>query len=233
VPRLHLIAALQGALLLSGCLDPLRLNSNCAWIGDTTRARLDLANAADRRHLTNDARIAGENATRYRDSVQVNFGFAAGGSLDVECMDRLYATIGAQHEVRRVDIDAAAGKRDLLLDVALVYFPIGALFLLLSLRLSRRLFRRLPPLGERWTVLLGILWYGLGASAVATAAGYLHSWNVDSLRLRDFHMSFRAGYLPIGRHPWLAFLAAVIVFAVAGFCEYRVALKRPADLRRL
>jgi hypothetical protein len=218
--------------LLSGCLDPSRLNARCEWTGDTASAPLDMTIAADRRHLANDVRIAGENGTRYRDSVQIHFGFAAGGRLDFECLDRLYATIGTLHGVRRVDIDAAAGMRDIPLDVALVYLPTGALFCFVALRMSRGYFRRMPPPGERWTVLVGVAWLGLGASAVATAVAYLLSWNVDTVRLRDFHISFRASYLPIGRHPWLSFLAALIVFAVASWYEYRAAWKRPADPSR-
>lgn len=227
--RLPLIAALHGAFLLAGCLDRSRLNASCAWVGDTTSAPLDLAITADRRHLANDVRVAGEIATRYRDSVKVRVGFAAAGRLDVECLDRLYGTIGAQHGVRRVDIAAAARMRDVPLDVALVYLPIGTVFLVVSLRICRRFFRRMPPRGERWTVLVGVAWLGLGASAVATAAGYLHSWNVETMRLRDFHISFRASHLPIGRHPWLSFCVAITVFAVASWYEYRAARKRPAD----
>ena len=90
----------------------------------------------------------------------------------------------------------------------------------------------MPPPGERWTVLLGVAWLGLAASAVATAVAYLHSWNVETVRLRDFHISFRASYLPIGRHPWLSFLVAITLFAFAGVSEYRAARKRPADHAR-
>ena len=164
--------------------------------------------------------------------MKLRFGFAAAGRLDFECLDRLYATIGAQHGVRRADIDAAARMRDVPLDVALIYFPIGTVFLFVSLRMCRRFFRRMPPPGERWTVLVGVAWLGLIASAVATAVAHLHSWNVDTVRLRDFHISFRASYLPIGRHPWLSFLAAITVFAVASVYEYRAARKRPADHSR-
>jgi len=214
---------LEGALLLSGCLDPSRLNSSCEWTGEGPPAALDMALAADRRHLANDVRIAGENATRYRDSVHVHSGFAAAGSLDLECLDRLYAGLEVQHRVRRADIDAAAIRRDVLLDIALVYLPVGAAFLFTSSRLCRRRFRRMPPPGERWTVLADVAWLGVCASGFATALAHLHSWNVDTVRLRDFHMSFRASYLPIGRHPWISFLAALTVFAVASWHEYRAA----------
>ena len=229
VRSLHVTVALPCAVLLSGCLDPSRLNASCQWIGDASSAALDMAIAADRRHLANDVRVAGENATRYRDSVKVRFGFAAAGRLDVECLDRLYSTIAAQHGVRRADIDAATTMRDVPLDVALIYFPVGAVFLLVSLRLCRRFFRRMPPPGERGAVLARVTWLGLVASAAATVVAHLHSWNVDTLRLRDFHMSFRASYLPVGRHPWLSFLAATGVFAVASLHEYRAARKRPAE----
>jgi hypothetical protein len=229
VRRLHLIPALSSALWLSACLDASRLNARCEWIGDTTEPRLDMATARDRRHLANDIRIAGENAVRYRDSLKVRVGFAAAAGLDVECRDRLHATIAARHAVGRADIAAAALMRDVPVDIALIYFPIAAIFFVVSLRLCRRLFRRLPPPGERWTVLVGAIWMGLIASASATVFAHLHSWNVDTARLHNFHLSFRASYLPIGRHPWLAFLVACAVFAVASWYEYRAARMRPAD----
>ena len=187
--------------------------------------------AADRRHLATDVRIAGENATRYRDSVKAHFGFAAAGRLDAECLDRLNASIRAQHAVRNADIDAAATMRDVPLDVALIYFPVGIVFLFVSSRMSRRIFARMPPPDERWTVLVRVVWLGLVASAAATAVAYLHSWNIDTMRLRDFHISFRASYLPIGRHPWLSFLGAIGVFGIASLYEYGSARKRRSDSR--
>lgn len=231
--RLHRIAALPAALLLSGCLDQSRLNTSCKWTGDTTGGgrALDMTVAPDRRHLATDVRIAGENATRYRDSVKAHFGFAAAGRLDEECLDRLYATIGAQHMVHRADIDAAATMRDVPLDVALIYFPVGIAFLFVSSRMSRRIFRRMPPPGERWTVFVRVVWLGLVASAAATAVAYLYSWNIDTMRLRDFHISFRASYLPIGRHPWMSFFVAIMLFGVASLYEYAAARKRPDDSR--
>jgi hypothetical protein len=51
------------------------------------------------------------------------------------------------------------------------------------------------------------------------------------MRLRDFHISFRASYLPIGRHPWLSFLGAASVFGIASLYEYGAARKRPAASR--
>jgi RsiW-degrading membrane proteinase PrsW (M82 family) len=220
--RIPLIAV----LLLSGCLDSSRLNTSCTWTGDSNSAALDLGVAADRRHLANDARIAGENATRYRDSVKVHFGFERAARLDVECLDRLSTTIAAQHRVSRADIDAAAAMRDVPLDVVLVYLPVAAVFFLVSMRLSRRFFRTQPDPDERWMWALGVIWTGVVASLGATAVAYFLSWNVDTLRLRDFHMSFRAAYLPIGRHPSLAFLAACAVFALASAYEYRATRTR-------
>ena len=226
MPPLRRSVTLLVALLVSACLDESRLNTSCQWAGDTTSAALDLAMAADRRHLTNDTRIAGENATRFRDSVKVHFGFAAAGRLDFECLDRLYTTIGTQHRVGRTAIDAAATRRDVLLDIALIYLPVGAVFLFVSLHLCRRRFRRPPPPDEQWTLWVGLVWTGLIASAAAAMAAHLHSWNVDAVRLRDFHMSFRAGYLPLARHPWLGLLAAFMVYVVAACYEYRATFRR-------
>jgi hypothetical protein len=188
-----------------------------------------MAISGDRRHLATDVQIAGENAVRYGDALMRRVGVPESVHARLECLDRLYAAISAQHAVTRADIAAVAPVRDIALDVALVYFPVGVAFLFASLRLCRRLFRCLPPAGEQWTIVVSAVWMGLVASAAATLVAYLHSWNVDSVRLRDFHMSFRVGYLPIGRHPWLSFLAAFTVFAVASWYEYHAARMRPAE----
>ena len=214
-----------GALLfLAGCLDESRLNSRCEWIGDSPSGQLDMAEARDRRHLANDVRIAGENAVRYRDLVQRSAGFAAAGDRDEECLERLYATIAAEHGTDRAHLDAAAIMRDVSLDILLVYLPVGALLLLVSIRLCRSAFRSVPPAGERWTVVLGVVWMGLLASAAATFIAHMLSWNVDTVRLRDFHLSFRAAYLPIGRHPWTSFLIALAVFAAG--CSHELGATR-------
>ena len=62
-PRLAITLAVS--LLAGACLDPTRLNPHCAWIGDTSTAAIDVRDGAQRTHLANDVRIAGENAVRF------------------------------------------------------------------------------------------------------------------------------------------------------------------------
>jgi hypothetical protein len=131
----------------------------------------------------------------------------------------------AQHTVTAPDIQAAARERDFWPDAALIYLPVGVLFFFVAARLCRRLLARRALPGERWTTVVTFAWTGLTASFIATLAAHLHSWNVDAARLRNFHMSFRASYLPIGMHPWLAYLIALLVFALAGSRELRRSLR--------
>lgn len=215
-------------LSLTGCLEPARLNARCEWVGDSNSGPVDMRSARDRSHLANDVRVAGENAVRYGDSAMVHVGVERSVVIRFECRDRLHAAIIANHGVSDADIEEAARMRNFWIDAASVYIPMGVVFFLVATRLSRRMFRRLPAPGEQWTLVVKSVWTGLTASGVATAVAYLFSWQVDSVILRNFHMSFRVGYLPLGRHPWLAYFVALLIFALACQREFRRARARPA-----
>jgi hypothetical protein len=214
---------------LAGCLDEGRLNARCELTGDPVSGVLDMRNGADRRHLAEDLRIAGEVAVRHGDSAIAHAGIPGSVQIRFECLGRLHALIQAQHGVTAADIESARRMRDFWPDAALVYLPFGLLLYFVSARLSRRKFRRLPPRGERRSVLLNVAWMAVFASAVGTVVTHLHSWNVDAARLRNFHLSFRAMYLPIAMHPWRAYLVAVLICAIAAWRQWQVARRRPIE----
>lgn len=230
-PRLAI--ALAVSLLAGACLDPTRLNPHCAWIGDTSTAAIDVRDGAQRTHLANDVRIAAENAVRFGDSAKVRkVGLEASSRIGFECRDSLYAAIMRQHHVTRNDIHVAARTRNFWIDAALVYFPVGLLYFAVASRMTRSVLRRTPPADERWTVWVNLIWVALAGSAIATAVAHFHAWNVEWVRLRNGHLSFRAAYLPTALHPWRAFAGALAIFAVAAWRQLRIVRAHPTAVAR-
>ena len=225
------VAIALGVCLLAGaCLDPARLNPHCEWVGDTSTTAIDMRDAAQRAHLANDVRIAGENAVRFGDSAKVRkVGLEASSRIGFECRDSLYAVIMRQHHVTRNDIHVAARTRNVWLDAALVYGPIGLLYFAVASRMTGRILRRASSPAERWTVWVHLVWVGVAGSAIATAVAHFHAWNVEWVRLRNGHLSFRAGYLPTALYAWRVLAGALAIFAVAAWRQLHVVRAHPAN----
>jgi hypothetical protein len=227
----HLRSAIVPALglLAVACLDPRRLNPHCEWVGDTSATSIDIRDRAQRQHLATDVRVAGENGVRYGDSARKRVGLEAAGRLSFECRDSLYAAIMRRHHVTRQDIHVAARTRVFWIDAVFVYLPMGALYYLVAGRVTRRIVRRLPPPDERWTMWLELVWIGLAGSAIAAALTHIHAWDVDWVRLRNGHMSFRAAYLPTSLYTRWVYAGLLAVYALAAWRQLRWALARPAS----
>lgn len=68
-----------------------------------------------------------------------------------------------------------------------------------------------------------LAWVGLSGSLIAAAVAHFHGWNVDWVRLRNGHISFRAAYLPIALYRWQAYGMALAIFAFATWRQFRMA----------
>lgn len=229
--RARAASLLALCLLAEGCLDQQRLNARCQWVGDTSTVAIDMRDGTQRHHLAMDVRVAGENAVRYGDSAKARHGLEGAWRLTLECRDRLYATIMTQHRVSRRDVDVAARTRDFWIDAALVYVPIGVLYFLVADRQVRGIVRRARPPDERWTMWVHLVWVGLTGSVISAAVAHFHGWNVDWVRLRNGHISFRAAYLPIALYRWEACGVALAIFAFAAWRQLRAARAHPAPER--
>ena len=219
--------------LTMGCLDKSRLNPHCEWVGDASTLAIDMRDAAQRQHLAMDVRVAGENAVRFGDSAKTRkVGLEASGRIAEECLARLDSTIMRQHHVNMSDIHVAERTRPFWIDTVLVYLPIGLLFYVVAGRMTRRIVDRRPPPGERWTMWVHLIWVGLAASALAMAIAHFHAWNIEWLRLRNGHLSFRAAYLPTSLHKWGVFIGALAIFAIATWRQYRTSGTRPVGEAR-
>ena len=215
-------------LLAEGCLEQRRLNAHCQWVGDTSTVAIDMRDRAQRHHLAVDVRVAGENAVRYGDSAKATHGLEGSWQMTLQCRDRLYATVMAQHHVTRQDIHVAARTRDFWIDFALVYLPIGLLYFFVADRQTRAIVRRPRPPDERWTMWVHLVWIGLAGSLIAAAVAHFHGWNVDWVRLRNGHISFRGAYLPIALYRYQAYGVALAIFAFATWRQLRAARANPA-----
>jgi hypothetical protein len=49
------------------------------------------------------------------------------------------------------------------------------------------------------------------------------------MRLRNGHLSFRAGYLPTGLYAWRVYAGALAIFAAATWRQFRTVRAHPTD----
>ena len=113
-----------------------------------------------------------------------------------------------------------------------VHLPIGLLFYDVAGLMTLRIVDRRTPRGERWTMCVHLIWVVLAGSALATAVAHFHAWNVEWVRLRNGHLSFRAAYLPTSLHKWGVLIGALAIFAIATWRQYRTSGTRPVGEAR-
>jgi len=207
-PILHVVVLLPA---LVGCLDRSRFNASCNW-SEPNAAGLDVAKSDARRHLRNDGLLAEELGIRLSDSLHPGVFSADANRVRMACTDSLFALIARTHSVAIEDVRAAATQRDVLVDVALVLFPMIMVLWFAAARLADRVRRRFLP-GEPTLALGFTLLMALAASGLWWVVGEQWSWMVEMLRLRDGHISYRAGRLP-----WYGFGVPLFVSGVFLFC---------------
>ena len=185
-------------VLLGACLDRTRLNSSCQWT-DTAARALHVTDAADRKHLHEDASIAEELGVRLADSLRGLRSIEERHAVWQACTDSLFALIARTHAVSMTDVQQAPIRRNLLLDVVLVLLPMIVLYWWAVGRLAERVLRRFLP-DERTAALVSTFLLSLTVSALWLAVGQQWSWVVEMVRLGNDHISFRAARLPWGHH---------------------------------
>jgi hypothetical protein len=89
--------------------------------------------------------------------------------------------------------------------------------------------RRAPLAKERWTMWVKLVWVGIAGSAIAAAVAHFHAWNVEWVRLRNGHLSFRAAYLPTALYAWRVYAGALAIFAAASWRQLRAVRAHPTD----
>lgn len=197
------------ALLLSvgACIDASRVNASCAW-SDAVSRPLDLTTSNDREHLRQDAQIAWELGVRYGDSI-VGVASLQSSPLRRACRETLRDSIVARHGVTKAQVREALLRRVLWVDVLAVFLPMVLLTFFVT-QFAAQFVR-----GVHGNFARALLF---SAPAALIMAGLTQYWAmaIETLRLRNYHLSDRVLTLPNNNHQVLivGVLYLICLFAV-------------------
>jgi hypothetical protein len=217
--------ALMSAILLglsiaaSGCMDAARVNTTCRW-SDSEPRTLDLSRASDRDHLRVDAQVAWELGLRFADVRYRNVPTRARPLLE-QCRGALYDSIIRRHGVSRADIETATRARVWWADVVLVFLPLALLTLLVMDHVTRRICRAFDAddraIATTSTVLLVPV-----VALVALGVTQIWAIGVESVLLRNGHVSGRASLVPVVAHGWTTYLGALALCMCIAAWRFRI-----------
>jgi hypothetical protein len=196
--------------LTISCLPRDRLASTCSWRGDSAFT-VDTRDRTQHEHLALDVRIAEEVGMRTGDSFRPRLPMPETRRIGDACTDSLFGVVERQHGVTPAQIDALRGKREGWVDLFVLYLPIAVLFALVAERIVRRVGWSFEP-DEKAPRAVAMLALAPLVAAAGAFALHLWSWFVESLRLRDTHLSYRASRLPLEHHALLFWLIGTALF---------------------
>ena len=197
-----------------GCVRRNGRNSDCTWPGEAPRQTATPA------HLSADAEFAEDLAIRYADAHHGlrTPNYVSGEVYDSErdrCMNFLFDRIAVQHGVPVERVSEALGRNRARID-AVVNLPFGLFYLLATWLGARLIWRKYPPAENGWIPGAVIaLFVALVMAGACVMLGELWSWFVETYRIGNGHMSYRAGRLWWGRHRFELFVSALGVFCLA------------------
>lgn len=203
----------------TACMDESRVNTDCRW-SDSPPRQLDLTRADDRDHLRVDVKVAGELGVRKAD-VRYRGVASLNAPIRTACINALYDSIALRHGVSLTQIRAAQGDRIWWVDAMTVFVPMAVLVALGMGWVVRRICTSFEP-EDRVIVTLAIV--ALVPVVALVGAGIAQFWGmtVESMLLRNGHVSFRAFQVPAIAHERLTFLGALAVSGVTAFVRRRV-----------
>ncbi|MGD1211534.1 MAG: hypothetical protein ABR973_09285 [Candidatus Acidiferrales bacterium] len=209
---------------LSGCARPDRYNSNCEWPGETS-VSLDMSNPAQQRHLSEDAQLAEDLAIRYADSHKgIHSGHFEGEAeyarTREQCMTALFDTIGNTYGVTEGQVRDSLTHRRVDLDL-LVILSFAVFYCLAASNIARRVWQRFPP-EEGWIAGTVATFITSGVvSAVGVGLGEVWSGIVETIRVGNGHLSYRADRIPWTHHRLGLFISGVVLFWIIAAFQYR------------
>lgn len=217
--------ALMSALLVAGCAGGSFKNAGCEWPLDHATTSLDLSVSRDKRHLADDAQTAEDLAIRHADASNAR----ASHSRDVtayqavreDCKASLFALVASQHRVPPDAVVAAVGDRREWLD-GLVILGFAVVFALVAKQVSTFILRGAIADSRPLAVSMLIV-AALAAGGAGLLTGNVWFGLIESLRVGNGHMSYRAERIPIRRHREVCFVACVVLFAAVSTVQYRKA----------
>lgn len=215
----------------AGCVRTKGRNADCRWPGEVPLSKATPA------HLSADAEFAEDLAIRYAD---VHFGLRTPGWISEEsynaardgCMSSLFDEVAKQHGVATEKVSTSLGLNRGAVDMA-INFPIVLLCLCLASLCGRFIWRKYPVAEHGWipgAVMASFI--GVALALGCTMVGEMWGFTVETYRIGNDHLSYRATRLWWARHEMEAFVVALVVdlvaVGIAGFRSQAGKLARPS-----
>ena len=197
-------------LAVAGCAGRVREVRKCDRPPDPPRA-LDLTQAADRTHLRHDAESAETIAIHYSDvSPARRQGETEYAHARDECMDSLFAAIARAHSLDTAQVRAYTAVRDRRFDAG-VTISFALLYALVAFVLAGTIVRAWGR-DDRVAAFIWLISLSCCTAIIATMAFDIWATTAESLRLRSWHLSYRAERLPWNSHRVLFLTGSVGLF---------------------
>jgi hypothetical protein len=91
--------------------------------------------------------------------------------------------------------------------------------------IARRLFRRYPP-GEGWLeMLVAVLFTSAVVSLTGVLLGEVWAFLLETYRLGNDHLSYRADRIPWAHHRLILFVGGVVIFWLIAGLQYRAGVR--------
>jgi hypothetical protein len=131
------------------------------------------------------------------------------------CMKRLFEEIGKEHGVPVDQVSGALGQNRAYIDIAEV-LPFALLYSVAAIVAARIILRRYPPAEDGWAPgITMVLFASLALAAGSTILGEVWNWFVETHRMGNKHMSYRADRLFWAKHRFELFASALLIFWIA------------------
>jgi hypothetical protein len=223
---LVLAIAMVFVLYVGGCVRRDDRNSDCRWPGETSN------HPVSARHLSADAEFAEDLAIRYADTHFGRHSPNPSEKYDAErdaCMARLFEEIGKEHGVPVGQVSDSLGRNRAYIDLAEL-LPFALFYGLAAIVGARIIWRRYPPAEDGWVPgIVMALFVSLAFASTSVLLGEVWNWFVEGHRIGNSHMSYRADRLFWHNHRLELFVAALLIFWLAGtLAARRVRLVHPA-----
>jgi len=210
--RARLVIVMLSILGTGGCVRRDGSNSDCKWPGETPNYPVSA------RHLSADAEFAEDLAIRYADA---HFGLRSpnpseqyGAERD-RCKERLFDEIGKEHGVPVDQVSGSLGQNRAYIDIAEV-LPFALLYSLAAIVAARNILCRYAPDEDGWAPgIIMALFASLALAAGSTMLGEVWNWLVETHRIGNNHMSYRADRLFWPKDRFELFVAALLIFWAA------------------
>jgi hypothetical protein len=186
--------------------------------------------AGNRAHLVEDVRLAEDLSIRFADSAVGRIGNDAWTAAQENCRSDLFAGISRRHSVPEAEVAALMGARDWWFDLFVLLLPAALPFFFASRRIAGGLLARYDA-EDRWLPLLILVFLTPLVAGMGVLITQQWGWIVESLRLRNDHISYRVFLLPASRHGWLLWGIGMLLFATAALSALLRTKRDPAKSR--